>query len=175
MNLHEEIKMTHKADLSDIRAKILSLEKIYFNSSEPVALDKLDIDAETYDFKYEKKVRKKEFSHLALLNELFLFKTGEPAESYGIYEEVEEQLFSPQFYREFIFGNGNKAYTAPLHEFAEGLGRDLKFVKDNISEKDYTASMKMVCPEACPDTLKQMIEETDAYIQTLRRELATLN
>ena len=138
-------------DLAEMRTHLLSLERILFKPSHPVAMEKVNSFSQQYDCKYDARIRNKSSTLVCLLNEL-MYIFGRESAAWELINQIEETLASPKLYRDMIFKGECPSGESYLQEFRKLVTKEIDFLSRELSSSDYDAALHSIGNSELPST-----------------------
>lgn len=159
-------------NLNYIQQYIKAYEGIFFNAEYlPIDCTKINSNYSTYDCAYDSKVRRKDISLIIFMDEVLLdLEIGDFSTSHILYA-LEENLYTPDFYRGFIFNESAHDFSQHFAMLCIGIDKNMALFKKNVGVERYNEMAAAFSINDIPPTKEKFIEEMNG----LRRQLSGIN
>lgn len=166
-----------KHTLKQIQKFINITEEIFYKAPDNLQiLDYIRLNANSYgyDNQYDKKVRRKELNLLYLLDEIMLESHKDIVSITDILNQIEDTIFSPEYYRNLIFNFDTNYIIQTLHLLIATVEKNIMTFKKDIKEskyKSFSTQLSFYLPPGNKQQFAGDLELILQYFQKLQAEL----
>lgn len=158
--------------LEEIQVFILKIEGIFFNP-EALPVDGLRLNSEmkTYDARYEERCRRADLGRAFLLEEILREMNLVEFESSSLLFDLEEMLFSPDFYRTLIYTGNNERFRMMYEAFCRCFEKNVITFEREISPNKYLkliAAFDFMDPPSSKSEFLEELKKLGAFFQRTR-------
>ncbi len=129
----------HERSLSEIQSILKSVEGVFYHSNrsnKEIEYLKLNVHSRHYDKKYDEKVRRKSLNLIYILSEILADKSIH-SDTLDKMDDLENYIFSPEFYRCLILNVAQPELDRVLNEVISAIKNDLRFFDENVDASEY--------------------------------------
>lgn len=171
--------MQNILNMSFVQDYVLTCESIFFKKERiPVEYSRINADYKSYDCEYERAVRRKELDQVLLLEEILHTLELADFKCSNTLADLEDLLFSPDFYRGLIFIKDIYKFKAQYHAFCGRLKRNIDIFERKVSNANYrkiSDCFEYLSPAPNKEEFIDMLKKIHAFFLSKKEVLEKMN